>query len=259
VTLFFVETQHSKASRLLQALPHRIRWRRAAAVALVTVFVCVVHCLLMLQYSSGAVSEPQPALETQPKPLPVIGIVLQAPTGAMAKVTPTETKSTLTKPTPKPPKIVKPTPTKNKPKPKPTHKKMASKPQEQAVLPQSPSTAAPAQLPDVLGSNADSDSQLSEAAILIPARASAEYLQNPKPHYPGIARSRHWQGLVELRVYVTPEGLCGELTLLSGSGHDELDEAAMDAVREWKFVPAKLDDKPVASWVTIPIEFNLQE
>jgi protein TonB len=95
--------------------------------------------------------------------------------------------------------------------------------------------------------------------VVVPARAYAEYLQNPKPHYPGIARSRHWQGLVQLRVYVTPEGLCGELNLLKGSGHDELDEAAMAAVKSWKFVPGKLGDTPVASWVTVPIEFQLRD
>ncbi len=257
MTLFFVEPQHTILSKLPLALAHRIRWRRASAVAFVTVLVCVVHCLLMLQYSSGAISEPQPALETQPKPLPMIGIVLEAPNGAKAKVKPTETKPALTTPTPKTPKTVKPSPNKNKPKS--TVKRKVAKPQEQAAMPQSQDIASPTQRPDVVGSNTDSDSRLSEASVLIPAHASAEYLQNPKPNYPGIARSRHWQGLVELHVYVTPEGLCGELKLLHGSGHDELDEAAMIAVRGWKFVPAKLDDKPVASWVTIPIEFNLQE
>jgi periplasmic protein TonB len=187
----------------------------------------------------------------------MIGMVLEAPTATMAKVKPTETKPVLTKPTPKPPKIVKPSPNKNKPKS--TVKKKVEKPQVQAAMPQTQAIASPTQRPEVVGSNADSDSQISEAAVLTPALASAEYLQNPKPNYPGIARSRHWQGLVELHVYVTPEGLCGELKLLHGSGHDVLDEAAMSAVRGWRFVPAKLDDEPVASWVTIPIEFNLQE
>jgi protein TonB len=64
---------------------------------------------------------------------------------------------------------------------------------------------------------------------------------------------------VQLRVYVTPEGLCGELNLLKGSGHDELDEAALEAVKAWKFVPGKLGDTPVASWVTVPIEFHLHD
>ncbi|NOU20981.1 MAG: energy transducer TonB [Methyloglobulus sp.] len=255
MTLFFVEPQHPILSRLPFALAYRIRWRRAVAVALVTVLVCALHCLLMFQYSDRSIPEPEPTLETQPKPLPMIGIVLEAPTGAMAKVKPTETKPALTKA-----KISKKAmPNPDMDKPKAAVKKRVAKPQEQAAMPQSQAIASPSQRPDVVGSNVDSDSQLSEMGIKVPARASADYLQNPKPKYPGIARSRHWQGLVELHVYITPEGLCGELKLLHGSGHDELDEAAMDAVRVWKFVPAKLDNKPVASWVTIPIEFNLND
>lgn len=255
--MFFVEDPRRKLSKLPLALTHRFRWRRAVAVAFVTVLVCVVHCLLMFQYSSRTIPEPESARETQPKPLPMIGIVLEAATAAMAKVKPTDTKPALAKPTPNPPKIVKPKPRKDKPKSKVNRK--VAKPQEPVAIPQSQAQASPIQRPDVVGSNADSDSQLSEAGVLIPARAFAEYLQNPKPHYPGIARSRHWQGLVQLRVYVTPEGLCGELALLKGSGHDELDEAAMAAVKGWKFVPGKLDEKPVASWVTVPIEFQLRD
>jgi periplasmic protein TonB len=154
---------------------------------------------------------------------------------------------------------------KNRPSPfkeklKSAIKKRVAKPKEQAAEPLSQALAMPSPQPEaVTGTTADSDSQTSEAGMLEPIRAIADYLHNPKPHYPGIARNRGWEGLVQLRVYVTAEGLCGNIELYQGSGHEELDEAAMAAVSAWQFVPAKLDDAPIAGWVIVPIEFNLRD
>lgn len=253
--MFFVEAAHHKLARVPLTLARHIHWRRALAVALATVLVCVVHCLLMLQYSNRTIPEPEWLHETMPEPLPMIGIALEAPTAAMAKAKPKETNPAI--PKAKTTKKVKPNPAKDKPKS--AVKKRVAKPQEQAAMTESQADASSSQRPTIAGTNSDSDSQLSQAGVVVPTLAFAEYLQNPKPHYPGIARSRHWQGLVQLRVYVTPDGLCGELNLLKGSGHDELDEAAMAAVKSWKFVPGKLGDTPVASWVTVPIEFQLRD
>jgi periplasmic protein TonB len=253
--LVFIEAAHTKLSRLPLPRSWPIHWRRALAVALATVLVCAVHCLLMVQYASRQTAEAEPIPETKPKPLPMIGIALEAPTAAMAKVKPKATKPAL--PKAKTTQKVKPNPEIDKPKA--AVKKRVAKPQEQAAVPESQAYVSPDQRPTVAGTNSDSDSQISQTGVVVPTLASAEYLQNPKPHYPGIARSRHWQGLVQLRVYVTPEGLCGELDLLKGSGHDELDEAALEAVKAWKFVPGKLGDTPVASWVTVPIEFQLRD
>ncbi|MEQ1740440.1 MAG: energy transducer TonB [Methyloglobulus sp.] len=256
MNLFFVESQHRTIVRFPSlGLAWPIRWRRAIAVALVTVLVCALHCLLMVRYAS--LPSPAPIREDQPKPLPMIGIALEAPTGAMAKVKPEETKPTLPEPKVKITKKFKPNPTKDKPKS--AFKKRVAKLEEQANAPESQAHASPIQRRAVAGANPDSDSPTSQTGVVTPTLASAEYLQNPKPHYPGIARSRHWQGVIQLRVYVTPDGLCGELSLLKSSGHDELDQAAMEAVRAWKFVPSKLGDTPVPSWVTVPIEFYLRD
>ena len=43
----------------------------------------------------------------------------------------------------------------------------------------------------------------------------------------------------------------------TSSGSDRLDRAALDAVRRWKFVPARLGDTPVDAWVLVPIAFSL--
>jgi len=115
----------------------------------------------------------------------------------------------------------------------------------------------PAPVTPVAGSHQDSRSQQSQSSTLTPASANADYLNNPKPNYPRLARQRHWQGRVLLRVLVTADGRCGELSVYRGSGHDILDEAALEAVRQWRFVPGQRGGEAVTSWVNVPIEFAL--
>jgi protein TonB len=45
----------------------------------------------------------------------------------------------------------------------------------------------------------------------------------------------------------------------SSSGDDALDRAAAEAIRRWRFHPARYGDKPVESWLRIPIEFRLAD
>jgi len=85
----------------------------------------------------------------------------------------------------------------------------------------------------------------------------AGYLHNPKPRYPAIAIARNWEGLVRLRVYVLPNGSPGQVMLHQSSGHDVLDQAALEVVRRWQFVPAKRGEQAIASWVVVPLVFKL--
>ena len=88
--------------------------------------------------------------------------------------------------------------------------------------------------------------------------ARADYLHNPKPEYPAVAKHRHWEGRVVLRVRVRADGTCGQVDVHQSSGHEVLDSSALEAVREWRFVPAKRNGQPVESWVNVPINFNLE-
>ncbi len=88
-------------------------------------------------------------------------------------------------------------------------------------------------------------------------KANAAYLHNPKPVYPATAKRRQWEGKVILKVKVLASGAASEVSIQTSSGHDLLDEAALEAVRQWHFVPAKRGGQPVDSWVGVPINFNL--
>lgn len=87
---------------------------------------------------------------------------------------------------------------------------------------------------------------------------NADYLQNPAPRYPPLARRMGQQGKVVLRVLVNPGGGPAQIVVRTSSGSDVLDEAALDAVKRWRFVPAKRGDQPIAAWVLVPITFTLQ-
>ncbi|MBK8816041.1 MAG: energy transducer TonB [Methylococcaceae bacterium] len=257
MTLFFVETAQRRFSRLPLGLLTPITWRRAFSVAMVVLLACILHCLVLMWYAT----RPEPLPVTEAKALPMIDIALAAPSTG----TPEEAKPLPPKPIPPKPKakpVIKP-----KPKPKPVKEKTKSEIKKPIVSEQQPEPAEQAQASPVkdvsrnnpvVGTKADSKAKHSESGKVTQARAFAAYLNNPKPHYPGIARSRNWEGLVLLRVYVTPDGRCGNINVARSSGHDVLDESAVEAVRSWRFVPGKRGDTPIASWVTVPIEFNLR-
>lgn len=91
-----------------------------------------------------------------------------------------------------------------------------------------------------------------------PPRFDAAYLRNPAPNYPPASRRMGEEGRVLLRVHVLANGQADEVRLQQGSGFERLDEAAVEAVRRWQFVPARLGDTAVAAWVIVPIAFNLR-
>ncbi len=87
---------------------------------------------------------------------------------------------------------------------------------------------------------------------------NAAYLNNPPPPYPRLARRQGHHGTVVLRVFVSAGGSAQTVQLRTGCGYDELDQAALDAVRRWRFVPARQGEQPLAAWVLVPITFTLE-
>lgn len=87
--------------------------------------------------------------------------------------------------------------------------------------------------------------------------ASPAYAENPAPVYPRIARRRGLEGEVWLRVRVSPEGGVFSVEVERSSGHPVLDGAAVEAVRKWRFHPARAGEVPVEGVVRVPIRFEL--
>jgi len=80
---------------------------------------------------------------------------------------------------------------------------------------------------------------------------------NPKPAYPLAAQRRREEGLVILALRVTRAGETDDVRVEQGSGHPLLDEAALEAVRQWRFTPARAGSVAIDSQVEVPIRFRL--
>ena len=81
---------------------------------------------------------------------------------------------------------------------------------------------------------------------------------NPRPHYPARAVRKKWEGRVVLLAEVLTSGEVGALKTALSSGHWLLDQAAIRAVRQWSFSPAKLAGVSVSSHVQVPVQFKLR-
>lgn len=96
-------------------------------------------------------------------------------------------------------------------------------------------------------------------AAVVPPQAEASYLNNPAPAYPPQSRRNREEGTVVLEVLVKADGSLGELRLKTSSGYNRLDDAALKAVKNWHFVPAKRGNDAIDFWYELPIEFSLNK
>jgi protein TonB len=79
-----------------------------------------------------------------------------------------------------------------------------------------------------------------------------------KPRYPESARKAGAQGATMLRVRVLENGRVGEVIVEQSAGFRDLDFAAAEAVKKWRFEPARRGKEPVSVWVLLPVKFELQ-
>jgi len=78
------------------------------------------------------------------------------------------------------------------------------------------------------------------------------------PRYPEKARKARQEGLVLVRAQVDAQGKTQAIKIAQSSGFPLLDQAALDAVAKWNFVPAKRNDKTITAWIEVPIDFKLR-
>lgn len=136
-----------------------------------------------------------------------------------------------------------------------------AKPQrvEKSIAP-SPALATPSTV-DVPNSSAAALAVAAPTAPALPDREpdfSASYLNNPKPIYPLAARRMGWQGKVIVRVEVLATGAAGEVSLYQSSGREALDNAALAAVKSWRFTPARVAGQLITKTFLVPIPFKLE-
>ncbi|MDN3988330.1 energy transducer TonB [Zwartia vadi] len=89
-----------------------------------------------------------------------------------------------------------------------------------------------------------------------PAKVDPNYLHRPDPIYPPLSKRMREQGKVLLRVSLDAQGAVKDIKIQQSSDFQRLDQAALEAVRQWRFLPARRGQEPVAATVDVPIEFR---
>ncbi|MEZ9437297.1 energy transducer TonB [Vibrio atlanticus] len=190
-------------------------------------------------------------------------------------VEPEPIKETLSHPEPKPvepkavePKQAKPAPKKkaltNKPQPKKVEKKVVEKTVEKKPIQKKPVTQ-PEKLADKkvdknMDESANQPRQVNQGVsnqepVLI-TRPSFSARPTP-PSYPRQARRRGVEGVATYEVWLDAEGKQIKQALVNSSGALMLDNAALKAIKKWKFSPHTVNGRAIAHRVQIPVRFKL--
>lgn len=91
-----------------------------------------------------------------------------------------------------------------------------------------------------------------------PHEQPATFISGNDPDYSDSAREHHIEGTVVLSVNVNEKGKVTAVKVVN-SLEKSLDRRSMKAVKRWKFAPATVDGKPVASQFNVSVDFRLNE
>ncbi len=121
-----------------------------------------------------------------------------------------------------------------------------------------PTASAQAVEPATTSANtaATTQAKAPEPAVEQPS-SKAQYLKNPKPPYPPTSRRLGEEGKVVIRVLISAEGLPSQAQIHKSSGFERLDQAALETIERWRFVPGKRGGVPEAMWFNVPFDFIL--
>lgn len=79
-----------------------------------------------------------------------------------------------------------------------------------------------------------------------------------KPSYPAAAQSAGVEGTVVLQAIIGVDGAPLSVTVVSQAAPEELVQAAVDAVRQWRYEPTRLNGVPVEVVTTVTVSFQLE-
>lgn len=129
---------------------------------------------------------------------------------------------------------------------------------KEQVLPKDKDGTQTKDVPQTSSSSSASSALGPAAAPTVDADYKASYLKNPKPPYPPLAVKMRLEGRVGIIAEVLPDGKAGRVAIESSSGHELLDQSALQTVKQWQFTPARKDGVIITQVVRIPINFNLK-
>ena len=83
-------------------------------------------------------------------------------------------------------------------------------------------------------------------------------LKKVDPEYPRLAKMTGVEGIVVLLILIDESGNVEEIEVVKSLGNTGCDEAAVKAIKQWRFAPAMRQGRPIAARVTMPVLFNLK-
>ena len=83
----------------------------------------------------------------------------------------------------------------------------------------------------------------------LPAQEERKPIQNPAPAYPTFARRISLTGTVKVKAIVGPDGQVKQVEVVGG--HPLFVDAAVDAVKKWRYTPAKTE-------TSVELEFHFR-
>jgi protein TonB len=86
--------------------------------------------------------------------------------------------------------------------------------------------------------------------------AQANLIDPVAPVYPPLARAARVQGVVVMQALIDKQGNIADLQVVSG--HELLQGAALDAVKQWRYRPVLLNGQPVDVVTQITVNFTMQ-
>jgi len=92
---------------------------------------------------------------------------------------------------------------------------------------------------------------------LVPA-TSLNKVRNVDPRYPQTARSRELAGWVDLEITVKSDGSVGDVSVVHSEPSEVFDQAAIDAVQQWRYEPVIRNGKAVEQRTRVRIRFQMQ-
>lgn len=107
-----------------------------------------------------------------------------------------------------------------------------------------------------------SDALLGDVEDVVMTEDSVDEAPRPvsrtPPRYPERARKKGISGRVELSLLITAAGAVQDARVLTAQPAGVFEEAALAAVRAWRFQPAMYEGRPVAIRVTLPLSFGFE-
>ncbi|ESS72910.1 TonB family protein [Methyloglobulus morosus KoM1] len=240
-----------KVSRLFEALTGEIHHR--PIVGLLAVLVLLLHLWLVMFLMQPSDTDK----ETKPLRVMEVALLSEPSQKAEPEVTP-----------PAPPKKVPPKKKEVKPpvkKKEPVVPKKVERPIPQPIAdkptPMQPSTADAIPTPDTsaspaLPANKPTKTGSGEAPIKS-VDSGVVPLVRVKPTYPMRAASRHIEGWVKIEFTVSPSGTVANARVVDASPPGIFDEAALDAIKEWKFKPKIENGATVTQRAVQTLKFTL--